>query len=39
MFKAEHDLKAIVYPAYGTHKRLCTIRGDKIQLTQNQSEW
>ena len=39
MPKAEHDLRAIMYPAYGTHHRLRTIRGNKIQLTQNRSEW
>ena len=37
MHKAEHDLKAIMYPAYSTH-RLRTIRGNEIQLTQNLSE-
>ena len=39
MHKVEHDIKAIMYPANGTHHRLCTIRGNTIQLTQNPSEW
>ena len=29
MQNAEHDLKGIMYPAYGTHHRLRTIRGNK----------
>ena len=36
--KAEHDLKAIMYPAYGTHDRLRIIGGNKIQTTQDPSE-
>ena len=28
MFKAEYDLKAIMYPAYDTPHKLCNIRGD-----------
>ena len=28
MFKAEYDLKAIMYPAYGTPHKLCNIRWD-----------
>ena len=39
MHKAEYDLKAIMYPANGTHYRLRTIRENKIQLTKNISEW
>ena len=39
MPKAEHDLQAIMYPAYAIYHRLRTIWGNKIQLTQNQSEW
>ena len=39
MPKAEHDLKAIMYHAYGTHRRLRTFRENKIQLIQNRSEW
>ena len=39
MHKAEHDLKAIMYPAYSTHHKLCIIIENKIQLTQNPSEW
>ena len=36
---AEHDLKVIMSPAYSTHHRLRTIRGNKIQPTQNPFEW
>ena len=36
--KSEQDLKAIMYPAYGTHHRLRIISGTEIQLTQNPSE-
>ena len=36
--KTGHDRKVIMYPAYGTHHRLRTVRGNKIQLTQNPSE-
>ena len=39
MRKAEQDHKAIMYLAYITHQRLCSIRGNKIQLTQNPAEW
>ena len=39
MDKAEHNFKTIVYPAHGTQHRLWTIRGNKIHLTQNPSEW
>ena len=28
MFKTEYDLKAIMYPAYDTHHKLCNIRGN-----------
>ena len=38
MHIAEHDHKAIMYPAYGTH-RLRTIIGNEIQLSHSQSEW
>ena len=34
----EHDLKAIKYPTYGTHHRLCIIRRNKIQLIQDPSD-
>ena len=34
MHKAEHNLKAIMHPAYGTHHRVRTIRRNEIQLTQ-----
>ena len=37
--KTEHDLKAIMYPAYDTQHRLRTIRENEIQLTQNPFEW
>ena len=37
MHKAEHDLKAIMYPAHGKHHRLCILRGNNIQLTQKHS--
>ena len=39
MHKVEHDLKTIMYPAYGTHHKLRTIKGIKIHLTQNPSEF
>ena len=39
MHRAEHDLKAIMYPAEGTNHILRIIRGNKIHLTQNPSEW
>ena len=39
MPEAEHDLKDIIYPAFDTHDRLCTIKGNKIQRTQNPTEW
>ena len=32
-------VKAIMCPAYGTYNILRTISGNKIQLTQNLSEW
>ena len=35
MHKAEHDIKAIIYPAYGTRHGLDSIRGNEIQLTHN----
>ena len=38
MLKAEDDLEAIMYPAYGTHHRLRIIRGNKIRLTQDPFE-
>ena len=38
MHKVERDLRAIMYPAYGTHHSLRIIRGNKIQLTKNPSE-
>ena len=34
MSDAEYDIKAIMYPAYGTHHRLRNISGNKIPLTQ-----
>ena len=39
MHKTEHDLKAIMHHAYGTHHRVRSIKGNKIQLNQNPSEW
>ena len=39
MHKSEHGLKAIMYPAYGTHHRLSIIRANKNLVTQNPSEW
>ena len=38
MHEAEHDHKAIMYAAYGTHHRLYTIRRNKIQPTKNPSD-
>ena len=41
MPKTEHDLKAIMYPAYDTNIKLRTtrFRGNKIQVSQNPPEW
>ena len=33
MPKIEYDLKAVMYPAYGTHHRLRSIKENKTQLT------
>ena len=34
MPKTEYDLRAIMYTAFGTHHILCSISGNKNQLTR-----